>query len=362
MATVCLNMIVKNEAPVIRRCLESVLPFIDTWLISDTGSSDDTQEIIRETLYQKEGTLVNSPWVNFGHNRSQAIKLARDQADYLLFIDADEELILPAGTHDKSLTGDAYYLEVLYGNTRYSRCALVSTKLDWYWKGAVHEYLECRQPFKIQKLPGVQIKVNHDGARSRDPDTYRRDAELLQSELQIDPSDTRSAFYLAQSYRDAGLYHQSFEAYTHRAEMGGFPEEVWYSLYQMAALEERFDSAVTNPGKVSHAYLRAFQSRPTRAEPLIRLARYHRLRKEYELAYIYARRAVDIHEPDDLLFIERDVYAWRSYDELAVAASYTQYKNSTGKWAMQSLLNDKLYPPTEEARISDNAKFYGLSP
>jgi hypothetical protein len=35
--SVCLNMIVKNEADVIRRCLDSVRPIIDRWVIVDTG-------------------------------------------------------------------------------------------------------------------------------------------------------------------------------------------------------------------------------------------------------------------------------------------------------------------------------------
>ena len=39
---VALSMIVKNERNVIERCLESVLPIIDTWQIVDTGSTDGT--------------------------------------------------------------------------------------------------------------------------------------------------------------------------------------------------------------------------------------------------------------------------------------------------------------------------------
>ena len=77
MPTICLNMIIKNEAPVIRRCLDSVKPFIDSWVIVDTGSSDDTQQIVRDTMAGLPGELHERPWKNFGHNRNEALELAR---------------------------------------------------------------------------------------------------------------------------------------------------------------------------------------------------------------------------------------------------------------------------------------------
>ncbi|MGW8881862.1 glycosyltransferase, partial [Streptomyces mirabilis] len=88
-STVCLNMIVKNEAPVIRRCLESVRPLIDTWVILDTGSTDGTQDVIRDVFSDLPGALHESPWKGYDGSRSEAIDLARAEADYLLFIDAD---------------------------------------------------------------------------------------------------------------------------------------------------------------------------------------------------------------------------------------------------------------------------------
>ena len=91
-ATVCLNMIVKNEAKVIARCLASARPFIDAWVIVDTGSSDGTQGLIREALQGVPGELFERPWRNFGANRTEALELARGRADYTLIIDADEVL------------------------------------------------------------------------------------------------------------------------------------------------------------------------------------------------------------------------------------------------------------------------------
>src|SRR3954467_13946302 len=106
---ICLNMIVKNEAPVIGRCLDSVLPFIDRWVIVDTGSTDDTRALVQHHLRSQPGELHERPWKNFGHNRNEAFQLAAPQADYLFFIDADERLSLPPHFERGTLAGDGYY-------------------------------------------------------------------------------------------------------------------------------------------------------------------------------------------------------------------------------------------------------------
>src|SRR3569623_248444 len=97
MKKICLSMIVKTEAPVIERCLTSVKPWIDHWVIIDTGSSDGTQDIIRRCMAGISGTLHERVWRDFAHNRNEALTLARPHGDYLFFIDADETLQMEAG-------------------------------------------------------------------------------------------------------------------------------------------------------------------------------------------------------------------------------------------------------------------------
>jgi hypothetical protein len=199
--------------------------------------------------------------------------------------------------------------------------------------------------------------VAHDGARSRDPDTYAKDVALLQEALRTNPGSTRDVFYLAQSYRDAGALARSRETYEQRARMGGWDEEVWYCLYQVAVLGER-DGAAGQ--EVTAGYLAAFQSRPTRAEPLVQLVRYHRTRQEHALAFLYARHAAAIRYPSDRLFVETDVYRWRALDELSISAYYCG-EQQAGRDALRKLLAEKLFPDTERQRILQNAAFYGIA-
>ena len=104
MSTLCLNMIVKNEEAVIERALSSVLDIIDYWCIVDTGSTDRTKEIILEVLGDIPGELVESEWVNFGHNRTESVELANGKADYILLMDAD----MTAVYKDPSLSYSLY--------------------------------------------------------------------------------------------------------------------------------------------------------------------------------------------------------------------------------------------------------------
>lgn len=352
--TVCLNMIVRDESAVIERCLASVRPFVDSWVIVDTGSHDDTPQRVESALGGIPGELHHRPWRNFGHNRTEALELARARGDYLLFIDADEMLRAPNGFVWPDLSQDAYYLHVEYAGTIYSRGALVSTRLDWRWTGVIHEYLTSTPASTFTQLEWPRIVVLHDGARARDPKTYEKDAAILERALADEPQNARYAFYLAQSYRDAGQLEKARDAYRRRATMPGWDEEAWYSLYEIGRLNERLGAPAA---EVQGAYLAAYQFRPQRAEPLYQLARYHRERREFALAYLFARQAAAIPRPADLLFIDDAVYRWRNLDEVSVAASWVGAL-SEGRQAIDRLIAEGNVPASERPRVEGNLQFY----
>ena len=355
--SICLNMIVKNEAHVIERCLASVKQWIDRWVIVDTGSTDGTQQVIRHLMQGVPGELHERPWKNFAHNRNEALQLARGGADYLLFIDADEQLQVPKGFRWPLLKADGYFLTCHMAGTEYQRNALIATRRDWRWEGVLHEYLTAPNAQPWQQLAGPVIFVSHDGARAKDPNTYLKDIALLEDALKADPGNTRNVFYLAQSYRDAQRFEQSLERYRQRASMGGWEEERWFAQFQAAKLLERTGAA---PEAVRDAYLTTYAARPQRAEPLCELARFHRERKEFALASLYALQASKIVQPTaDILFVDAAVYRWRALDELAVSAFYTPHQ-TLGREALKQLLAQRLFPENERVRIEGNRAFYRL--
>ncbi len=137
--TICLCMIVKNERHVLRRCLEAVRGLVDTWVVVDTGSTDGTQQLVRECMASLPGALYERPWKNFGHNRTEALNLARGGADYILMVDADEYIAPEPGFRWPRLEADAYHLLARNGAVDWYRTQLVRAALPWRYEGVLHE-------------------------------------------------------------------------------------------------------------------------------------------------------------------------------------------------------------------------------
>jgi glycosyltransferase involved in cell wall biosynthesis len=357
-ASVCLNMIVKNETGVIKRCLDSVRPFIQSWVIVDTGSTDGTQDLIRRELADIPGELHERPWRDFGTNRSEALELARGKADYLLIIDADEELEVPPAFVMPELVADQYMLVHRRKQSpalAWDLANLVKSALPWRYRGVVHEVIVCDEPHTTEFLRGPTVWGHFDSARNAPGEAakYAADARVLEAALLDEPDNARYVFYLAQSYRDAGNLPKAVEAYERRATMGGWDEEVFYALYQIAVLGDRL--GVERPLLI-YAYLRAYEFRRTRAEPLRGLAGHFRSTSDWAQAELFARAAVAISRPSDMLFVEDSVYEWHALDELAIAC-YWLDKHEEARQINRRLLSEGLLPESERERVEKNLAF-----
>ena len=170
--TICLNMIVKNESKVIGRCLAAVKSLISYWVIVDTGSTDNTQDVIRQTLHGIPGELHERPCKNFGHNRTEALRLAQGRADYTLIVDADEELVPAPHFQWPLLTMDSYQLKTELLNLVYYRTQVLRSALEWRFEGVLHEYPACPGASSSGRIEGLVNRPRSDGARSADPDKY----------------------------------------------------------------------------------------------------------------------------------------------------------------------------------------------
>ena len=366
MTTIGLCMIVKNEAHVIERCLNSVKPLIDFVLIVDTGSTDDTVNIINHWLTDNTmpGRVYHHDWIDFATNRTQALQeMERLKVDYILMIDADEVLEFPIANGEKyiqdlknSLSLDCYNIPMICGTSHYDRPQLFRNDGTFYFKGVLHEYLERSQPMTKGRLPGLRIRAIQDSARNQNPAKYRQDAEILAAAYgnEKDPFiQQRYVFYWAQCLKGSGQLEKSIEAYHLRAALGGWIEEVYWSLYQIAVLRQQL---AQDDAQVIQDYLGAYEVLPSRAEALHGAMRLCRLQNKFYQGYMIADRALRIPMPSSALFTESWIYDYGLLDEFSIAAYYVgEYQESL--MASERLINEKKYPASQSERIEKNREF-----
>lgn len=212
-ARLCLNMIVKDEAAIIQRCLEAVAPVIDHYVICDTGSSDETVAQIRTCLdgFGIPGEIHAIPFGDFGRARNEALRRARESEadfDYILLTDADMELQGDREGLGARLGAEAYAIRQTNGLS-YFNTRLLRRDVAAHYVGATHEYLAVAG--EVERLEGVWFR-DHACGSSR-ADKILRDIGLLSASLERDPADARSLFYLAQTYRDAGRFEEALDCY-----------------------------------------------------------------------------------------------------------------------------------------------------
>ena len=191
------------------------------------------------------------------------------------------------------------------------------------------------------------------GNRSTSKDKYLQDIKILEQGIIDEPNNERYVFYLAQSYRDAGIYDKAYENYIKRTSMGGWSEEQYISMLEAGKI---LDSNENNADKIEQHYIMTYSFAPNRSEAFYYLAKYFRLKKDFYKSYFYATIGMQIKKPIESLFLQDDCYDWQLMDEAAVAAYYIN-KPTEGLHYNKMLLQNNKLPPNEKDRIITNYNF-----
>jgi len=382
-AKITLNVIVKNEAPVIERMLKSVAPILDYYCIIDTGSTDGTQDIIRNFFEERQipGRVVDHKWKNFEDARNTALKEGKKMlTEYgvedgvLFWIDADEQLIVePNFNLDKFKSNikdfDGANVMVDYSGQNYYRMQFYNASSEWYWYGPVHEVLICDSPTRIAAIEGLRVLVTPDGnswTAETQQQKYEGHAKILEEYVANDPKkDPRWLFYLAQSYRDASgeeNLKKSLEWYEKRRDTeAGYWEERYYSALMAANIK----SILKYPeNEIIESFLLCGKYNPYRVEHLLPVMSYYQSKKEFDLAYIYGLRAVQtdgkLPMPDSTLFVDKDTYIWKIFDVHSLNCWYSGRKEEGSKWFKRliKLMEKGKIPEQHHARIRENKKHF----
>lgn len=305
-----LILMVKNESRILKRCLESVEQFVDYFCICDTGSSDNTCEIAKAFLETHEGCLTHEPFRDFGYNRTisflnakrflirQKCNLAKT---YGILLDADM-LFMPNNLKQYPLTELGYKIIQHNGDMEYYNTRIIRMDFDWKCYGVTHEYWGGTVASLLTKDICFIVDHNDGGCKS---DKFERDIRLLNQGLIDEPTNERYVFYLAQSYKCLNRFEESIDIYKKRIEVGGWPEEIWYSHYMIGECYYNLKNITEFEKWMQLAYY----NRPCRSESIYKLAKHFREVGEHYKSYHYIKLGQSIPYPkDDILFIETNIY------------------------------------------------------
>lgn len=367
--TICFATICKNESHIIKRTLESVYKYISYWVICDTGSTDNTREIITEFFKEKNipGELHIDEFKDFGYNKSLLMKRAQYKADYILQIDADDPLIGEFKFTQQDVGHDVYLANVKRGTTNYKAFTLFNAKRLWKFCSVAHTVIKTidNPYFTTGDLTYYDFYVSSEdiGARKADPEKYLKDAKKLKKQffdtLLDDPDDLnlRSVFYTAQSYMDYGMFEEAIK---------------WYRLYTKMKdswIEEHFEAQMRiancyikiegDSNLIEYEMKKAINIHPDRAEPYFILGNYFNNKKQSEKAYQYLKQAqskdVELVKQKYLLFINEFNYGKYVNDELSVACYWTD-RYDEGIKLIEEIIDDPKHNH-DKKRLLDNLNF-----
>lgn len=365
---IALLMMVKNESKRILVSLESVKKVVKTVIIYDTGSEDNTIDLIKTFCKNNNLKLLlkQGEFVDFSTSRNVSLDFADEckEANYILLLDGNDELkngeiLIEAAKHhldDDKKTGFHISQEWLCNNeiTKYFNLRFIKNRKNWRYKGSVHEYLENPSPSDnhiVRIDPRVVLFQDRKYDIEKSSARYKKDKELLLKDLEKNPEDCRTLFYLAQTCSCIGETKETFDYYMKRAKLDGFLEEKFQAYLRAGETYQKI-----NPGDTDEAvriFMKAFEV-IERAEPLCKISEIYRNKGKWKLSYMFVKMACDLKYPkDSLLFVNKRLYEYDRWHLMGIVAYYAGYYGE-GSIACKKAIETG---PAKNVDIS-NLKFY----
>jgi len=332
-ATLGAVLMVKNEKKRIHVSLNSLIGFIDCLIIYDTGSIDNTKEIIISFCETNKINLymITGEFTDFASSRNVVLDYAETKdCTFLLLMDCNDEL--RGGeklkqfiqTHKDANHNSYLFCQQWYtgGVDKYFNVRFLRNKKNLRYNGVVHEYINSPKDPAIVYRISEEIYLYQD--RTQDDDKsgkrFARDKVLLYGEYKKNPKDARTVFYLAQTCACLGQNDEALYYNRVRRDMkDGFLEERFHSNIREGDLREKLEHSWYDQ---LIAYFHSLEIFPLRLEPYIRCVKYYR-DKNWKLAFYFANICMQLNYPDDcILFVDKKAYDYERYHYMGIVGFY----------------------------------------
>lgn len=375
--TVCFITMCKNESHCIRTTLESVYHLIDYWVVCDTGSTDNTCEIVTEFFKEKNipGELFIDEFMGFDKHKTLMFERAYNKTDLVLHLDADDFLV--GNLTKEMLVGfndDKYNFNYIRGSAKFITSSMYNNRLKWLYAGVAHNIIICLDKnnttsSNILVRDDLYVDNNERGARKFDPNKYLKDAHKLKDQffdtLYEDPHGLmyRSVFYTGQSYMDCNHYKEAIQWYTLYIHLiDAWSEERFEAYMRIAKCMMHLDFPTE---KIKYHLEKAIELFPDRAEPNYILGKYYNSKSICDLGYGYLRAAyeknIDEVSKKYVLFVNKYMYGKHLCDELSVACFWTN-RGQEGYDFLMKIIDDPDFEHTRERLLQNKQHFLNRYP
>jgi hypothetical protein len=352
-----LCIMVKNAGPQFETMLKENMGLIDEWTILDTGSSDETIDIIKKTLIGiKKGNLYQEPFINFRDSRNRCLDLAGTRCKYTIMLD---DTYIVKGDIRKFLNtirsdqfADSYSMYIQSDDVEYSSNRILKTNRLLRYKFRIHEVItDVNNKNVITPMNDAYIfDGRFDYMEKRTMDRKSLDLQLLQEEIDEDPDNPRSYYYMAQTYNLLHKHQLAYDYFLQRANhrVQGFIQEKIDAIFEAARIA---NFQLNRPwDECEKLYNRAYELDKTRPDSLYFIGIHYYLENDMKNALKYFKRGFELGYPIHAQYSLKPTLSFYFLPKFLTEVCYYQKEYVLGEKASRFFL-EKNKPDVEQYEV-----------